>query len=188
MTNKNNTTDNHLTEDQILMALVDESELGLKFQSHLAACPICNNEKIKIERRIGELSRMAKRMTQMPTRSIRLPETKSRSFFWSGWRLSPVMGIALATVLVLMVLWRPARFYHQPGLGQDMLSQEMDEDNQFMTEVEILVENALPKEYQDILAVVETEFEDDFMYYIVPSVEDNNSQSLSQRERGVIKC
>ncbi len=188
MTNKNNTTDNHLTEDQILMALVDESELDLKFQSHLAACPLCNSEKIKIERGIGELSRTAKRMTPMPTRSIRLPETKSRSFFWSGWRLSPVMGIALATVLVLMVLWRPARFYHQPDLGRDMLSQEMDEDHQFMTEVEILVENALPKEYQDILAVVETEFEDDFMYYIVPSIEDNNSQFLSKWERGAVKC
>ena len=87
-----------------------------------------------------------------------------------------------------MIVWLPGRFGRGPDLSQDMLAQEMKEDNQFMAEIGTLVENSLPQGYQDILTVTETEFEEDFMYYIVPPIEYNDSPSLSQRGRGALKC
>lgn len=188
MNNKNNKTDHHLNEDQILMALVDEAELAPELQSHLAACSRCGTEKTKIEQRLSNLSHMAKQMAPTPTRRIHLPEIKRRSHFWQGLSLRPALGVAVAAILVLMVVWLPGRFDRGPELSQDMLAQEMKEDNQFMAEIGTLVENALPQGYQDILTVAETEFEEDFMYYIVPPIEYNDSPSLSQRGRGALKC
>lgn len=178
----------HLTPDQIIMSIVDEAELLPELRSHLESCSRCTNEKIKIERRLSELSRMAKQMAPEPTRRIRLPETKYRSYFWSGRRFGVALGVAMVFVLILIVVWHPGKYTTRPDLGRDMAVRETKKDDQLLTEIGILVKNALPEAYQNILDSGEPEFEGDFMQYIVPPVENKEPRSLSYRERGILKC
>jgi hypothetical protein len=184
MKNENNDIDRHLTDDEILVALVDEADLGPELQAHLSACQRCKSKLKKIDQQLHDLGHMAEHMAPVSTRRIRLPETIDRSDFQSGWRLKPVLGLMAAMVLVVMLVWPQANFYIQTYFIQNMLTQGIKEDNILISKVDVLVEDALPEKYRHILSVAEPEFDQDFMQYIVPAIEDNNFSSLSNSNRG----
>jgi hypothetical protein len=53
-----------------------------------------------------------------------------------------------------------------------MLALEMQEAEQLMTEVGRLVENALPYMYSDISTESNASLDEEFMQFVIPSVED----------------
>jgi hypothetical protein len=186
MNNENNPIDCHLTKDEILMALLDETDLGPELQIHLSTCLRCNGEKKKLEQQVHQLGHMAEQMAPVPTRSIRLPETKDRFYSHSRWWRQPVLGMAAVMILLMILVWPQAKHYFQPNIQKNAMTQDAQQDNQLIAQVDVLVEDALPMKYQDILGADEPELDPDFMQYIVPPVKDNVSKSLSYSKKGVI--
>lgn len=174
----NNEKNRHLSMDQLLKAVVDEETLSHEMRHHMVACPRCKAEKEKIERHLDELSQMAKQMTPLPTRSIILPEKKIKPFHWWDLRFRPAFGIVTALCLVVTAVWWSGRFKSNPKVDQVVMNQELQEAEQFMIDVGMVVENALPQAYQDVLTVFEAESEEDFMQFIVPTVAPDDSASL----------
>lgn len=179
MGNEKNT---HLSTDQLLKAIVDEGELSPEMRNHLADCPQCQKEKKKTERHLDALSQTAKRMVPATSRTVRLPEKKIPTSYWKGLRLRPVYAMATVILFVVIAVWWPGRFESTPEPDQIVMVYELQEEEQLMIDVGMVVENALPEAYQNVLTVFETEPEEDFMQFIVPSEESDDSTSLFHKK------
>ena len=59
--------DPHLDEDQLLMAVVDESDLSMQLRTHLSTCPLCRNNREQFGKSLEKLGRMPEKFT--PTES-----------------------------------------------------------------------------------------------------------------------
>ena len=177
----------HLSTDQLLKAIVDEASLTYAMRHHMAVCPRCITARDKIERQLDELGIMAEQMAPLPTRSIILPEQKIEPGYWWNLRFRPVLGIATALCLALLVVWGSTKFTASPKVDQVVVNQEVQKTEQLMAEVGMMVENALPQDYQDVLTVFETEPEEDFMEFIVPT-EEPDSPTTSIPKKGDEVC
>jgi len=70
-----------------------------------------------------------------------------------------------------------------PEGRMDILIQEMQEDERFMSEVDILVENALSPVYLDISGAAEEELDEGFLQFIIPNI-DNKTEAYHLRKKG----
>ena len=172
----------HLDEEQIIRAVVDEIDLDPRLQGHLSACPLCRAEKERLEKDLERLGRMANRFTPSSRKRVSLPvEDPRRSRRWSwGWR--PAFAMAVSAVVVASLLWS-TMLRTTPEGRMEMLIQEMQEDERFMSEVDIFVENALSPVYLDISGAAEEDVYEEFLEFIIPFI-DNKTQSHHLRKKG----
>jgi predicted anti-sigma-YlaC factor YlaD len=177
----------HLDDDQLVWALVDEAELPFLLREHLSTCPICRANREQTAENLARVGQMAARFAPSPTKPMALPVKEPRTIAkWSwGWRA--YVSAALAAALVLAVLWRAPVFRNPSGENGYTTAMDMQEAEQFMTEIAMLVDNALPAVYLDISAESSTDLDDEFMEFVVPSVE-NESLTYNSRKRGVSLC
>ena len=179
--------DLHLNEDQLVKAVVEEDGLPLPLREHLSTCPQCRANKQVFEQDLARLGQMAKRTSPSPRRPVSLPEGESRHSIgsWWGWRTS--LGAVAAAALVVILVWGVPILRNTPIGNGDMLGREMQETEQFMTEIDLLVENALPAVYSDISAESNTGLDEEFIEFMVPSIEEE-SISYDLGKRGVLLC
>jgi len=177
----------HLDDDQLAWAVVDEAELPFPLREHLSTCPVCRANREKTAENLARLGQMAARFAPSPPKPVALPVKEPRAVVkWSwGWRA--YASAALAAALVLAVLWRAPVFRNPSRENGNTLAVEMQETEQFMTEIAMLVDNALPAVYLDISAESSAGLDDEFMEFVVPSVEDE-SLTYNSRKRGVSLC
>ena len=176
----------HLEEKQIIMAVVDESDLPLAQQEHLVACPKCRTSKERLEQELAWLSHTAELFAPHPQKQISLSAEKPRSAIgWFGSRRA--LGVALTAAFVIIVVWWFGLTRITPEGGVGMPAPESWETDSFMTEIGILVENALPQEYRDISGEYDSLFEEECMQFFVPSIH-NNSLSLDPGRKGERLC
>ena len=71
--------------------------------------------------------------------------------------------------------------------SKDMLAQDMWEADLVMTEAGMLVENALPSVYLDICVKSDPDYDEEFMQFLVPSIE-NEQLSYDAWRGGVVLC
>ncbi len=167
----------HLTQDQLMMAMVDTKDLPDSVVAHLESCVQCRQKKDAIARRFENLGKMARKLSPEPMRAVRLKDYKMKNRLRQKWRIIPALGIAVAAVLMLVTFWMPRVFNKSTQMADHADPIEIIEDRRFMAEVEKLLENPLPDGYRDLIPV-EPEMADDFMDFIVPGV-SNESPSLS---------
>ena len=144
-------------------------------------------KKERLEQSLVALGDMAKIHSPTPRRNILLPSPVPKGFqgLSKHWRLC--FGTALAAALaVVVVFWSG---FEDPGREDttNMLALETWEGEGFMTEINTLVENALPTIYLDISGEGETRLDDDFMQFILPPAE-NGSVSYETGKEGVKLC
>ena len=105
---------------------------------------------------------------------------------WSwGWRT--FVGAAVAAALVFAVLWRVPVFRSPSVENGYMLTVEMQDTEEFMTEIAMLVDNALPAVYLDISPESITGVDEESTDFVVPSAEDEPLTD-NTRKRGVSLC
>ena len=68
-----------------------------------------------------------------------------------------------------------------------MYSQEMLEAEEFLQQISMLSENSLPQVYLDITGESDMEFDEEFMDFIIPTVE-NEPLSYDSWGKGVELC
>ena len=166
--------DLHLEEDQLVIAVVDETDLSQSQRNHLLICRQCREGKEKIEEDLARLGQMTERFSPSPKRKVSLPAEKPQRSFWWSWQTKTALGAALVAIFI-GVAGIPTLFENK---------QEMLEDEEFMTEVSMLAENALPQEYLDITGETGEEMDEEFMEFMTPMIEDEPWSYDSGRKGG----
>ena len=179
--------DFHLDEDQILRAVVDEADLPRSVREHLSTCPLCRANKEQLEQDLNRLGRMAERFTPLPGKRVSLPEPKPRGGMDWVWNRRVAFGITAMTALLIIFVWWSPLLRTIPETGTGTLIQEFWESDQLMTDVSMLVENALPPVFLDITGESDSEFDEEFMQFVVPPVE-NISPFYESGVKGVTLC
>jgi hypothetical protein len=127
---------------------------------------------------------MAKRFAPSPTKPIALPMKEPRTIVKWSWGWQTYVGAAVAAALVLAVLLRAPALRTPSGENGNTLAVEMQEAEAFMTEIAMLVDNALPAVYLDISPEASADADEESMDSVVPSVGDE-PLTYNPRKRGV---
>ena len=184
MTDKN---DKHLTEDELLKAVVEEADLPASLQGHLKTCQLCHGEKALLEQRLTKLGHMAQRFAPAPSTRVEfLParESTPKSGAWSwNWRNSLVATMA-AAAMVLVIVYGSLSMKAAREARLAALTQELWEDDLLMTEIKELSENALPLFCSDISGESYSGFDEEFEDFVVPSTEAD----IVSRKGGGVSC
>ncbi len=163
--------DQHLTYDELIRNLVDASDLGEGRQAHLQVCQHCRCQAENLEQRYSRLGRMARELTPEPSRAFRLPD---RGAAQRRRQFRPAMAMGLAGALILaFILIRPDFFQPSQEVPQ-MAAGGTEAENRLMARIDDLVEDALPKAYQNLAAVSEPILTEDLIDWIVPSIEEDD--------------
>ncbi len=173
----------HLEEDDILQAVVDDSDLAMLQQQHLMECSQCRTRKERLEHELARLGQLAERYAPKPQRRIIVAEQKVRSPLLN-WR---VAFSAAAVATVILVVWGTFLIQNQQQGSIGNLAQDMVEAERLMTQVNILVENALPQVYLDIVGETSLNLDEDFMDFLIPTNESAARISASAK-KGSILC
>lgn len=171
----NQLSEKHMSDDELLKALVDIDDLTSDQQAHMTSCPTCRSELARLERRYNRIGEVAKAFAPVPSHPFRLPEKGRRAY--RRW-FFPVLAAGMTAALVVaVVMWRPDPFSTGSKPVQ-LTAQALEEDRRLMKEVDALIENALPEPLRELAAVSEPSLnlDEDLINWIVPSIdEDDNS-------------
>ncbi len=176
----------HLEEDQLSKAVVDESDLSPSQQEHLSNCHQCRERKEKIEASLSQLGQMAKRFSPSPKKRFSLPIRKEQRSFLRSWQWRTALGVAVTAIFIAVVVV-PTLHENTQEQKELAFTQEILEAEDFMNEVTMLAENALPQEYMDITGETGEETDEGFMDFMTPTEEDSWSlaptlnKSLAQK-------
>jgi hypothetical protein len=147
----------HLDSDQLLEAVVRESELTPDLRAHLKQCPTCRQEVDRLAARFGAIGKMARDISPDALGRVRLPETRRRFFLGRRIGLRPALGLSVAMVLLLMMaLYRPLG--HRTGPTPTVptvtptaeLNLTTEDEVQLFAEIQALLRNPLPDDYQQL--------------------------------------
>ncbi|MGD8739226.1 MAG: hypothetical protein PVG34_02855 [Desulfobacterales bacterium] len=178
-----NANEPHLAEDDMLKAVIDDTDLSTLQQQHLAQCSRCQSRRERLENELTHLGQLAERYAPQPLRRIRVAEDKARSFLLI--RRFAVSAAAVAAVII--VVWATFLLRSQQQGGIDNQAQNMVEAERLMTEVNVLVENALPPVYLDIVGETNLNTDKDFIDFLIPTDEDATTISALAK-KGSISC
>ncbi len=177
----------HIDEEHLLQAIVDETDLPPSVREHLSSCPLCRENMEQIEQDLNNLGQTAKRLAPGTYRKISLPvEKSSRIYRWlHDWRIS--FGTIATAAVVVLVIWLsiPNTTIHEDSL--DIMAQVTWDDDVFITEINMLTQNAMPQVYLDIIGEYYVGIDDEFIKFVVPDLE-TGSLSYNNRKKGVKLC
>jgi hypothetical protein len=183
----NSKNNHHLDENQLIKAVVDASDLPAAVQAHLAACPQCRSSKQNFAQELTQLGRIAGLSVPKPQRRILLPAPKSGSRFsgFLDWR--GVIVAAATVAAVFMVVWGTNMARNFSVHRAANLTAEMRDAKQLMTEVNSLVDNALPSFYLEIADGPKSDYDEEFYQFLIPPIEEKTVTS-EQGKRGTSLC
>jgi len=181
--NIQNHNERHLAEKDILQAVVDNTDLSGPAQQHLAECHHCRSRKQRIEHELTQLRQMAERYVPEPQRRITMAEQKVRSPFLK-WGFA--FGAAAVAAVILVVLGTFLIRDQQRGAVGN-LAENMVEAERLMTEIDVLVENALPQVYLDIVGETDLKMDKDFIDFLIPTT-DEPPRISALAKKGLILC
>ncbi len=165
----------HLDENQIIQAVVDSADLPEAVRDHLTECPQCLENKESFARELANLGQLAEQYAPRPQRRIQLPladaKAQPKHTFWSSFSWRNVAAATATVAAVLLIVWgtNVMRNLSQPGTQN--LAAEMLEAEQLMTEVNTLVDNALPSFYLELSGEKGPDDVEEFYQFLIPSVE-----------------
>ena len=173
----------HLAENDILQAVIDAADLSDLQRMHLAQCSRCRAQKEQLEQELARLGKLAKRYSPAPQKRIIVVERKDRSVFFS-WGFAFSAAAVAAAILVMLGTF----FIRSQHHGTDgNLAQNMLEAEKLMSEVNVLVENALPPVYLDIVGETDLSADEDFLDFLIP-ITDGAPSISALAEKGSILC
>jgi hypothetical protein len=139
----------HLNEDRVIEAIMDEAGLDEEIRSHLVECPACRAEKEVLKGRLARFGQLSREHTPLPLRRPRL-STDTAPSVKPVWRIRPSLGMGLALASLLAILLSPHIIRNGKDAKLDKIYKEMLQDDKFMTEIEKLEDNPLPRFYVEM--------------------------------------
>ena len=160
--------DSHLTEDRIVKSVADKSELLYSEKEHLANCSVCSAVLESFENDLKQLAEIAALSVPSPKRRFFAYEKKSERNFPRVFGLRTSLAAAITLLFFVITLHSDSMkslFDAKTGSSID----ELHSDDLFITEINSLVENALPRRYTDIYGEADPDYDEDSMDFIIPS-------------------
>jgi predicted anti-sigma-YlaC factor YlaD len=173
----------HLEEDVILQAVIDDTDLSVHQQHHLVECTQCRVRKERLEHELARLGQLAERYAPKPQKRIMVAEQKVRSPLLN-WKTA---FSAAAVAAVILIVWGTVLIQNQQQGNIGNLAQDMVEAERLMTQINRLVENALPPVYLDIVGETSLSLDEDFMDFLIPTDEGAARISASAK-KGSLLC
>lgn len=170
----------HLSDDDLLRAMIDPWDLDPGPQAHLESCRRCRRRTEELTRRFHHLGLMARQMAPKPRKSFRVPAQDAP---YGRWHLKPAMALGVLGILVFAVtLWGPfTRIYRTPA---PMVGPNVGHDDRLLEAIDTLVEDALPGKYRQLAALSDhrsVEDLDAFIDWVAPSPEETDAQEQPSR-------
>ena len=163
----------HLTEKEIIQAVIDETDLTESAREHLSMCHICRNEKEGLGNQLSRLGDSAERLSPLPWKSIKLPRKDAlkipRVWRWQ-WQSLLATGIAAAMIFAVL-LWKTPFPISQKNQGEEMIT-EFVKDEKLMADISSLVENPLPEIYLDLSGESISDISDEFINFVIPDIDN----------------
>jgi hypothetical protein len=182
---KHHTANTHFSEDELLRTMVDLSDLDPARQAHFNACLHCQRQAKDLADSYNRLGQMARQMAPQPRMSFRMPADQVPA---GRWYVKPALALGvLGTLIFVFTLWVP-RFTQNSQTPAPMVAQDFENDDQLLAEVDALVEDALPEQYQQLTALSDdrsVEDLDEFMNWMVPppdEMDDMEQPATSDQE------
>jgi hypothetical protein len=166
----------HLTEQELLQAVVDSADLGEERQTHLKGCPACLQALAGIESRLARLGGTAQDLAPLPARAFRLPEQRpaaSSRRFGLAWAVG-----SMAVLFLVFAVGAPFRS-HSPE-SVPVTAVDAVEDLRLMAQIDALVDDALPVAYQALTAMewpvlrIERSNDEPLIDWVVPPLDDDD--------------
>jgi hypothetical protein len=173
----------HLGENDILQAVVDETDLSQRMKQHLDKCSHCRLQKERFARELAHLGQLAKRYAPEPQQRVTLTADRLRWPFFS-WKFA-VSAAAVAAAII--VVWGSVLIQKQHPGKVGNLAQNMIEAERLMTEIDGLVENALPPVYLEIVGETDLNPDEEFLEFLIPTAEDVPRISVLTK-KGPARC
>ena len=167
--------DEHLNEDRIIRAIVDENGLTTTEQKHLSNCSTCQKEKQEFEQVLSRMGDMSQELVPLPRRRFVFTPQESRS--WFRWQTALVTGCVM--VLLVVGIWQSSLFKKIQKNGSVQTVQTMASDQHRLAAVTLVEDYALPDVYQDIIGISDEEdyadyndyddyYDDEFLEFVLP--------------------
>jgi hypothetical protein len=177
----------HLDDQELIRAVVDAADLPNSVQAHLAACRLCLTAKNRFQLELQTLSQKAERLAPHPQRRILLPALKTKKTLrnlrdWHTWTAA-----AATVTAVLLIVWGTHFVRHPATPESGDTAAEMAEAERFMTEVNTLVDNALPPFYLEISGEKNADYDQEFYEFLIPTIGDQSLTS-EHRRKGTSLC
>jgi hypothetical protein len=150
--------DEHLNEYKIIKAIVDENDLTSTEQNHLSNCSSCQKEKQEFEQVLSRMGDMSQELVPPPRSRFVFTPQESRS--WFKWQ--PALATGFIVVLLLMGIWWSPLFKRFQENGSVQIVQKTEDNQQFVAEISLVEDYALPDSY---LYIIGTSVEDDYNDY-----------------------
>jgi len=179
--------ENHPDEKQLIQAIADEAKLPDSLREHLSLCPRCRTGIKKIEQDLNNLGKTARQLAPVMQKKISLPVEKPlRIYRWlHDWRVS--FGAIATAAAVVLVIWLsiPGTIFYEDS--PDIMAQVTWDDDVFITEINVLIQNTIPQVYLDIIGEYYLSVDDQLIKFVIPDFE-TDSLSYYQRKKGVKSC
>jgi len=139
--------DAHLNEDKIIRVIVDGNDLTTSERNHLSKCSVCQKEKQEFEQVLIRMGDISEELVSTPQKTFILNSQKSRRLF----RWQPVLVTGFVIVLFMMGIWWSSLFKGFQENGSVQIVQKMESDQQFVAEITLVEDYALPDRYLYII-------------------------------------
>jgi len=170
----NPNTDKHLDEDQLIRAVVDANDLPAAVRTHLAECDQCRAGRKSFEKELMNLGQMAERLAPKPQRRIVLPAAKTKRINLSFLDWRNLVAAAATVAAVFIVVWGTNFVRDISEHRAAERTAERREAQQLLTEVNMLVDNALPNFYLEISGENNPDDDEEFYQFLIPSTKEKN--------------
>jgi hypothetical protein len=164
----NKSKGSHLNEAQIYKAIIDESELLPSENEHLSVCSECRAELESFKKELKLLGQAAERFVPLPKNRMVLHEKAGKNSLF-GRRTSFAAAITILFFVITMHSDSTKLLFSNKT---DLANSELYSEDILMTEVNNLVENSLPAKYLFISGEEDTDYDEDFIDFVIPSVDD----------------
>ncbi|WP_372677791.1 hypothetical protein [Desulfosarcina sp.] len=178
--------DHHLTDEELIVAMVDAADLSTIRRSHLDACRRCRQAITAVQAPLDWIGTLAERYTPTPSHPVRIDTHSSRPA--KRIRRRAAVAMTMAAMGLMVAIWTttighdPSRFAGGSESGQDT------DDMVFMAEVGQLIDDPLPDRYRRLIGIDTTDRGEDFMDLIVPTLTGPAPTSSWHTQKGVGPC
>jgi hypothetical protein len=177
----------HLSEDEIVVALVDPADLASTRQRHLHHCHHCETARRRLERGLARFGERVDQWTPSPIGPASLPD-RSKWIHGIGWNWAwkGITAAAVAALVIMVVNLWPQVATIGPLYPSGVAENGHVETGLLAGQVNALVENALPAAFVELTGGNGSLLDDEFMDFIIPPV--NEEVSHFDQRRGHVPC
>ena len=178
----NATNSYHLSEEEIIIAIVDTADLDRFQQQHLAQCSQCRSQIEAMNNDLVHMGRIAESTSPKVTQLFRAPSAGKERTVWLpfGRKLAAGLAVAIACVIVGGLFWQNQLSNRRQQFAREMLEAEL-----LMRQVNVLVENPLPETIMTIGAEGVDKHDEDFFRFLIPD-ESANATISRNGKKGLI--